>query len=136
MLIIVDENGVASGSFRNTNVPGDYTIHATASGSLGSGAENQLRETSSRFLVFDQNLELDNPVADPTLLGSLASMTGGSLVPPETLPKLLEDLAEKSELLTEKRETKRSLYDTWPMMILFFTVLCGEWFLRKRSGLV
>lgn len=132
-LLMVDENGVATGSVRNAKDPGDYVIRATA----GTGAASmELKESSARFIVFDQNLELDNPVADPTLLGSLATITGGTTIPPESFAKLLEDITEKAELLTEKRETKLSLYDSWPMLILLCAVLCIEWFLRKKWGMI
>lgn len=147
--VIVDENGVATGSIRNATTAGDYTIRATASprdaGNLGPQASSlqgagkmpaNPGQATARFIVFDQNLELDNPVADPTLLGSIAELTGGKSVPPESLPALLEELEEKAELLTEKRETKRSLYDSWPMLILLCTSFALEWFLRKRFGLV
>ncbi len=131
--LIVNDNGIATGSVRNTSQPGDYSIRATASSPEGN---SQMKTATARFLVFDQNLELDNPVADPTLLGSIAGLTGGTSVPPEMLPNLLEELAEKAEMLTEKRETKLTLYDSWPMLILLCFVLASEWFVRKRVGLV
>ena len=129
-ITMVDENGVATGSIRNTTKTGDYTIRATAS----SGTE--MREATARFLMFDQDLELDNPVMDSTLLGSIATMTGGTSIPPESLSALLEELDKKSELLTERRETKLTLYDSWPMLITLVLVMCLEWFLRKLFGLV
>ncbi len=129
----VEENGIATGSLRNAQLPGDYEIRATAT---SGGDDSIMRQAGSRFLVFEQNLEMDNPVADPALLGSLAKMTGGRYLTPESFPKLLEELETKAELLTEKRETKRTLYDTWPVLLLLLGVFCVEWYLRKRGGLV
>jgi hypothetical protein len=132
-VLIVDDNGVATGTVRNSTQPGDYTIRASAS----SRAEStQVKNATARFLVYDQHLELDNPVADPSLMGSIAGLTGGRSVPPEMLPNLLRELAEKAETLTDKRETKLTLYDSWPMLVLLCSVLALEWFVRKRVGLV
>jgi len=132
-VLIVNDNGIATGSVRNSTQPGDYTIRVTASAREGS---SQAKNATARFLVFEQHLELDNPVADPTLLGNLAGLTGGKSVLPEKLPGLLQELAEKAEVLTEKRETKLTLYDSWPMLVLLCSVLALEWFVRKRVGMV
>ena len=53
----------------------------------------------SRFLVFEQDLELDNAVADPTLLASLAAMTkdvGGQSLRPRSCPTCCASIAEQS----------------------------------------
>ncbi|MGL6196325.1 MAG: hypothetical protein ACRC2T_16025, partial [Thermoguttaceae bacterium] len=133
---IINENGTATGSIRNTSRPGDYSIRATASPSGASALNIGLHEASSRFLVFEQDMEMDNPVADPTLLANIAGITGASAVVAETLPNLLQELEKKSELLTEKRETKLTLYDSWFALILVILLFSIEWFLRKLWGMV
>ena len=45
----------------------------------------------ARFLVFRQDLELDNASADAATLESLAAMTGGQSLAPEQLPDLVRD---------------------------------------------
>lgn len=125
---ILYESGIPTGSVRQTEMPGDYTILATVQ------TDNDQQEASNRFLVYDQNMEMDNPTADPALLSSLSQITGGRTIPPESLPTFLEELLNKSSELVEKRETKISLYDTWPVLFLLITILSLEWFLRKRWG--
>jgi uncharacterized membrane protein len=127
---LVNEDGIPTGSFHSTDFSGDYMIHVEASqGDLR-------RESSARFLVQNQILELDNPVAFPQLLSNISELTGGKSVPPERLGTLLDELIKQSNELVEKRETKRSLFDSWGFLSLFVIVLGAEWFLRKYWGLV
>jgi len=119
------------GAFAETNLPGDYklTVTATRDGET-------LGTAQARFLVFEQDLELDNPVADPALLESLAAMTEGESLPPEQLSDLLDRLRRQPPRLEIERQTKQALVDTWPFFGALVGLLCGEWFLRKRWGLV
>lgn len=121
----------ALGTFLGGLAAGDYKleVEGTKSGqSLGLG--------KSRFLVFAQDLELDNPAADPASLASLAAMTGGRSVPPEQLPLLLRELQEKARQADVASETKQSLWDNWGVLATFVALLVTEWYLRKRWGLV
>jgi hypothetical protein len=130
---LVRQGDQMSGVFSDTQLPGDYTIEITASSSAGVGS------TTARFLVYEQDLELDNAAADPTLLGSLARMTaqaGGQLLAPEELPALIERLKKEPLDLETKTDEKQSPWDTWPFFMTFVSLLCVEWWLRKRWGLV
>ena len=94
-----------------------------------------LGSARARLLVFEQDLELDNPAADPGLLSSLARITakyGGAALAPEEFPSLLERLNNTPLELETEIETRRDYWDTWPFLLLFVGLLCGEWFLRKR----
>lgn len=130
-LRLVGQGEQTIGSFRETKSPGDYALELKA-----SHRGEPLGETRARFLVAEQDLELDNPSADPATMQSIAGMTGGRALPPEELPALAEELLRRTEELESVQETKRTLWDTWPF---FFCVVClmgTEWFLRKRWGLV
>jgi uncharacterized membrane protein len=120
-----------TGSFDDTAAAGDYTIRVTADkdGQLLGSAE-------SRFLVIEQDLELDNAAADATLLESLAAMTGGRSLVPEELSNLIERLAEDTESLKVRTETRKPLWDTWAFFGVLVGLLAAEWYLRKRWGLV
>ncbi len=119
------------GSFFETELAGDYTVLVTATRDGVS-----LGEKRARFLVYEQDLELDNAVAERGLLDSLARTTGGESISPEQLPELLERLQKIPEALTLAVQTKKSLWDTWPLFLLLALLLSLEWFLRKRWGLV
>ncbi len=121
-------------TFRETAKPGDYRITITAK----DGA-NVLGTAEARFLVPDQDLELDRPAAEPSLMTQLAEMTksaGGAALAPEELPDLLKRLADKPPELKEEVVAKITYWDTWPFFLTFVGLLGTEWFLRKRWGLV
>jgi uncharacterized membrane protein len=120
-----------AGSFVETRQAGDYTVVVTAN--RGSEA---LGTAQSRFLVYEQDLELDNSAADHTSLSFLASQTGGEMLAPEQLPALLERLKKVPQQLAITRETKAALWDRWPLFVAFAVLLSVEWFLRKKWGLV
>ena len=126
---LVPEDGILTGSFRSTDFSGDYTIQVEAV------HDGDTKTATARFLVQDRNLELDDPRALPTLLSAIAADTGGRSVPPEQLGGLIEELLQQSDDLVEKRETKRTLYDSWIVLLLFISVLSLEWFLRKHWGM-
>ncbi len=120
-----------TGSFRQTEKAGDYAIQITA-----SQGDQPLGSAKARFLVFEEDLELDNAAADATVLDSLAAMTGGKALAPEELPGLIEQMMQHTKDLEVTTEAKRSLWDTWPFFFLLIGLLGTEWYLRKRWGLV
>ena len=120
-----------TGSFRDTQQWGDYAIRVTAS---QDGRE--IGSTKARFLVIEQDLELDSPMADATLMENLATMTGGKALVPEELPALLRQLAEDTQALEVRTEAKKTFWDTWPFFLVLVGLLSVEWYLRKRWGLV
>jgi len=128
-LVRSDQGGI--GSFRDTLPSGDYTIHATV-----TAEGKEVGTARARFLVLDQDLELDNPVADASMLENLAIMTGGEALVAEELPRTLERLSHQTESLEVQIEVKRTFWDTWPFFLLLVAVLGTEWYLRKRWGLV
>ncbi|MEX0586265.1 MAG: glutamine amidotransferase [Pirellulales bacterium] len=121
-------------NFRETSKPGDYRITVT-----GKDGGDVLGTAEARFLVPDQDLELDRPAAEPSLMAQLADMTksaGGAALAAEELPDLLKRLADKPPELKEEVVAKVTYWDRWPFFLLFVSLLGVEWFLRKRWGLV
>ena len=120
-----------SASFRDTQKAGDYTIHLTAEDN-----GRQVGSTRARFLVFEQDLELDNATADATVPESLASMTGGKTLTPEELPGLVRKLSQDTAALEVEIEAKLTPWDTWPFFLVMIGLMVAEWWLRKKWGLV
>jgi hypothetical protein len=121
-------------TFRQTTKPGDYRIVVKAK----NGAD-ELGTAEARFLVPNQDLELDRPAAEPSLMAQLAETTksaGGAALAPEELPELLKRLAEKPPELKQEVIAKVTYWDTWPFFLIFVGLIGTEWFLRKRWGLV
>ncbi|MFN0055818.1 MAG: glutamine amidotransferase, partial [Planctomycetales bacterium] len=118
--------------FLETQTAGEYRVHVEAhqkGQSIGLPAE-------ARFVVFEQDLELHNPAADSALMEEISRITGGVAVPPEELGAHLRRLAQQG-LHREVTEIRRiSLWDNWPVLLLFVLALSAEWYIRKRRGLV
>jgi len=122
-------------SLRKTESPGDYAVEVTA-----TQKGTPLGSARARFLVFEQDLELDNAAADAATLESLAAMTGGRSIAPEELPGLIEQLARQTESLQIQQESRLTLWSKseylWAFFLLLVGLLATEWYLRKRWGLV
>ncbi|MCG8584275.1 MAG: glutamine amidotransferase [Pirellulales bacterium] len=113
---------------------GDYLVEASA-----TKQGKSLGTARVRFTVDSTDLELDNPVADPTLMRALADMTaeaGGRAIEPNELADLLDELAELPAELEVEKEVKITYYDRPWLLVLFVGLLGVEWFLRKRWGMV
>ena len=130
-LSLVRQEEQMAGSFRDTQTTGDYAIEVTA-----TQKDQPLGSTRARFLVFQQDLELDNASADAPTLESLAAMTGGQSLAPEQLPELIKRLNDETASLEVQQETKKTFWDTWPFFLTLVCLLGVEWYLRKRWGLV
>ncbi len=118
-----------SAVFAETQQAGDYTVVVSA-----SRAGEELGTAKARFLIYEQDLELDNAAADSNLLGSLAKVSeqsGGRLLAPEELPKLLDEIKQQPPNQDVEREVKETPWDTWPFFALFVAVLSADWFLQE-----
>jgi uncharacterized membrane protein len=145
-----------SGSYADTDQPGDYTVTVTTSNKETqekspvkppeNSPQNNLEDNSqgaspntanARFTVPNQDMELDQPAAEPTLLAALAKLTpGGRGLAPEEFSSLLEQLQSRQDDFEEEIVSKISLWDRWPVLLALVGLLSIEWWLRKRWGLV
>ncbi len=128
---LIRQEGESTGTFRETQRAGDYTVRVSA-----SHGGDTLGSAEARFLVHKQDLELDNPAADVSTMESLAASTGGETLAPEQLPRLLERLTEDTETVEIVTEARQTFWDSWPFFLCLVTLMGVEWFLRKRWGLV
>ena len=107
--VMIHKDEQAAGSFRETQQPGDYTIEVTA-----TRQGQDLGTARTRFIVSQQDLELDNASADYDSMKAVAKSSGGEVIEPERLPKWLGELMKKTDYLDVKQETKKTLWDQWP----------------------
>ncbi len=129
---------MALGVFGDTVQPGDYTIEVVAT---RQGAP--IGTARTKFLVYDQDLELSDPSARPKQLAALSQITadlGGKLWSPQELRNLIRQIRERPPEMEIEIQTKWQLGDTASDAWLFFLLVVGllgcEWFLRKKWGLV
>lgn len=123
--------GEMTGTLLDSQTVGDYAVAIEASRN-----HQALGKARARFLVFEQDLELNNPAADVGALESLAAMTSGKTVAPEQLPRLLDEIKAGTKDLEVESQSKDTLWDNWKFFGCFAALLILEWFLRKRWGLV
>ncbi|MFM1801871.1 MAG: hypothetical protein RJA81_1223 [Planctomycetota bacterium] len=120
----------ATGRYLTKGVPGEYRMTVT-----GRVNGEVIGVDSSRFLVWQDDREMEPPTADPDLLSAIANSTGGKVLKPEELLKELKaiDLRQFSEF--ESQEERR-LWDNWPLLLLFISLITTEWIVRRKSGMV
>jgi len=120
----------ARGNFVARGEAGEYRL--TVEGIVNG---QPVGEATARFLVSQEDRELEQPTADPALLAAIAATTGGKVLTPESLVKELTsiDLRQFSEF--ESQEEFR-LWDNWPMFLAFLGTISAEWILRRKSGMV
>jgi hypothetical protein len=120
-----------AGTLTDCAEPGDWSLVVAAT---KPGAEP--RERTARFTVFRQDLELANPRANPLLMKQLAEATTGGVRLPEELPALFQEIGARPPVFESQEQWTWMPWDKWPPLVLMAGCLCGEWFLRKRWGLV
>ena len=115
---------------RLTSLPtGDYRVKLVV-----TGADLGPDEISTPLYVRGkQTLELSDLSANRDLLAQLADASGGTLLYPDETDKLLDLFDTSGERTTVRRET--TLWDHWPLLVLFFALLTTEWVIRKLNGL-
>lgn len=119
--------------FRSTQTPGDYWVRVSAK----KGDANIGPDAYTRFIVKEQDLELDNPSANPTLLNEIAALSGGTSIPPENLADFIAEKRAQGGWNPEMIQRLRiPLYDNWWVIGLFVGLLSSEWLVRKLRGLV
>jgi hypothetical protein len=120
----------AKGSYAAAGQPGDYRVTVVA---RRNGQE--VGRDSSRFLVYQDDRELENPSADLALARQIAEITGGEAVTQESLGKYLKGI-DQSTYTEYLSPTEHKIWDNWPFLLLFAALLTMEWWLRKRHGWV
>ncbi len=123
--------------FDETVVPGDYFVEVAEVNNQGQTS----LPTTARFLVHDRDLELDHPIVDRVLLDEIATLAGLStdsqVIPPENLEEFLKDFLKRKPWKNDAEVTSSlSLWDGWPILLIFASLMTAEWVLRKKSGLV
>jgi len=118
------------GNYAARGKPGDY--RATV---IGRRNGQEVGRDSVRFLVYQDDRELENPSADPELARQIAEITAGDVVPTEQLAKHLGGM-DKSAFTEYYSPVERRIWDNWPFFLLFTLCLTLEWWVRKRHGWV
>ncbi|MDX1963768.1 MAG: hypothetical protein SFX18_11480 [Pirellulales bacterium] len=126
--------GEWGGSFGETLIPGEYRIEVA-----GDHDGKALGMGKARFIVLDQDLELNNAAARPSLLQSLSLMTaksGGKQLARNELANLLEELLKQPPVVEVETQVKHTPWDRPEVLLFIVGLLTLEWYLRKKWGWV
>ena len=89
---------------------------------------------TTRFIVYDENLETTEVATDAGYLKKLCESSGGRLLKAEELGKFLAELREeRSEAVPQTRLT--SAWDRVWVFWLIGLLFAADWYLRRRWGL-
>ena len=88
----------------------------------------------ARFIVFNDNPEETEVAADVTYLKRLCSQSGGRLLDPAELTRLVQDLRLGKLDSTPKTRVKSVWDEPW-LFYLIGLLFATDWFLRRRWGL-
>jgi hypothetical protein len=112
----------------NRPLPGSYHAWIVAPGVEG-------RAPAVDFIVSPPPGEFAHVRMDESALRDAAKLTGGRYYDFQTAGKLLRDLPPGRQVPVETLPPK-PLWNKWPLVLLFITLLISEWLLRKRGGMV
>jgi uncharacterized membrane protein len=131
------------GLFWKTDAPGEYRVVVNGTGKDSDGPVTG--EASARFLVSQDDTELARRAADHEFLKRLAASGGGKFHRGGE-DELVQYLEELESLPLPGARPRANLWPDWrrstlsgflPLFLLAFAALAaGEWFLRRRWGLV
>jgi uncharacterized membrane protein len=127
------------GSYFVTGQPGEYRVTT-----IGTRDGQEIGRDSARFLVYQDDREMENPAADFALLRQIMSMTGGDQLAKDRTgtPLKAEGLAsairaiDLDAVVDAVQQKEVRLWDNWPFLLIFTALLTTEWWLRKRHGWV
>ena len=133
-----DSAGLLHGEVRDLAQSGKYRIELAGDAVDRTLATetHDVKTVSTEIAVAatDEAAELSDVVADATTPTQLADWTGGIVVTPGEAQRVLKSLGPPSIFRRERWTVP--LWNSWPVMSVFFGCLSLEWVLRKSVGLV
>lgn len=127
-----------AGNGRYEGVPGalpagDYEFKGTA-----TVGDKEIGSDAGRFIVDEVGIEFIQSSMNPTLLRSLSERTGGKFYTVNQTGTLVEDILAHNGFVPRSIEAEEeySLRESIWFLIAALALFAGEWFLRKRSGML
>ena len=125
-------NPMGSGKYQLTLNPeqaGNFEIHVDA-----KADKRTFGQKKALFSVGEYSAELADTRANIAVLQSLARISGGRFVPPDSLLLLPTVIPhkERSQIIVHENE----IWNDKNLLFLVIMLLCIEWYLRKRKGMI
>jgi hypothetical protein len=133
---IADSRGLYQGDLGPMHAAGTYRVELTGSSVDTLRALDDTESVKTEFLVtpVERTSELVELSADWKIPREMAELSGGRAVGPADARSLLDVFQSGSRDVREEKFIP--LWDSWPLLILILAAACGEWVLRKKTGLV
>jgi Putative glutamine amidotransferase/von Willebrand factor type A domain len=126
---VFPQGNESKGTYIALGSPGEYEVVVK-----GTRANKEIGSDRARFMVYQDNRELENPAADLNLLKQISEITGGTALRSEELGQHLKTLSPEASDYVFQSEHR--LWDNWPFFLIFAALLTAEWALRKAKGWV
>ncbi len=104
---------------------GVYVIKASRQGSTDVA--------EAAVIITNTNREHQAAAPRPDILKAIAEATGGAILTISDA-QLSSLKLRDPKLVDVEKEKMISLWDTWPVLVLFFAALVAEWLMRRRLG--
>ena len=129
-----DSSGIYETTVAGLPEAGEYTVRIEGEAVDSSLAEGEEKLETELLVVTTRNpIELAELTANRDFLNRAAQMTGGHVAEISNLQSLVTRFGSPKETLTERENV--TLWDKWPLLVLFLGFLTTEWILRRKSGL-
>jgi SAM-dependent methyltransferase len=109
--------------------PGEYAFRARA-----SIAQRSIGEAEGAFTVGSYSLEFEHTGMNEELLRRIAHRSGGTFYTPDTFGAILKDVDLQKKQVSHVR--KMRLWDWWGLFAGTIALLCAEWTIRRRWGMI
>ncbi len=136
LTLIPDSNGIYETVLAQPALePGRYELRVELDRSSPPGAARDAGTVATEFLVGpNQNeIEFSELSADRAFLGRVAALSGGSVADPDNAASLERFFSPPGQIVSEREET--TLWDNFPILLIFLALLTSEWITRRKSGL-
>ena len=109
--------------------PGEYAFRARA-----SIAQRRIGEAEGVFTVGTYSLEFEHTGMNEPLLRRIAHRSGGAFYTPDTFGAILKDVDLEKKQVAHVRKIR--LWDWWGLFAGLVVLLCAEWTMRRRWGMI
>jgi len=123
----IEEDGIYTGTF---TAGGEGVHQIEVSATLPAG---ETLQTSTAFLVAESNAEYIDAGMDAGLLQKMAAGSGGKFYTDKNKNQLVNDLKRRQK--TAAVEIQQDIWDMPLILLVLFTLLTLEWFIRRRKGM-
>jgi len=89
--------------------------------------------SKGQFIIHEKDRELYETGINKSMLSMISNLSKGQFIQTEELNHILQK-PQKENVIQQKEEVQ--IYKKWQMILLFILLISGEYFLRKRWGLL